>query len=237
MAENNTPQGSNNAGNVVGWIERLSTLLKKVGLQNLLVTIMILFLVIVVGHIAYDPTSFIERVEKVREEQHNESVFKRLQADPEIYDNLYRISEESNSDKVVVFEAHNGGSNLSNLPFLYIDLTYCIPKTEMSWMEPEYKNVRLSRYPWATYMYNQGYWCGYIDEFKEMDPELYYRLQKDSVVYMGAMLIYGNGSLPCGMICIIYSNENKLPTETEIMRVMHKYSSILSSLLVPKQEK
>lgn len=234
MEENKTPQGSNNAEHVIGWLEKLTTLLSKTGLQNIMLTIMVLFLVIVVGHVAYNPEKFIDRIEEVRSKQHAESIVQRLQADPEIYNNLYNILTEANADKVILFEAHNGGSNLSNLPFLYIDLTYCLPKSEMAILEPEYKNVRLSRYPWATLMYNQGYWCGHVSDFMEVDPELFYRLSKDNLVYMGAILIYGNDSLPCGMICICYESEEKIPRETELMKIMHRYSSVLSSLLVPK---
>jgi hypothetical protein len=68
----------------------------------------------------------------------------------------------------------------------------------------------------------------------DVDPELYYRLTKDELIYMGAILIYGNDSLPCGMICICYKSEEKIPNETELMKIMHRYSSVLSSLLVPK---
>lgn len=236
MSEDKIPQGSNNAEKVVGWVERLSVLLKKVGLQNLLVTFMVLFITIVVGHIAFNPESFINKVEEIQNKQHAESVLKRLNADPDIYGNLYCLMTECNSQKALIFETHNGGSNLSNLPFLYIDLTYCLPKTEMEWMEPEYKNVRLSRYPWASHMYANNIWIGQIEELKDIDPELYYRLLKDGAIYMGAILVYGNDSLPCGMLVVVYTDETTIPSNNDIARVLQKYSSVMATLLVSPEK-
>ena len=233
MSEDKIPQGSNNAEKVVGWIERLSALLKKNGLQNILVTFMVVFIAIVVGHIAFNPSSFVNKIEEVQNKQHAEYVLKRLEADPYIYSNLTNLLKECNSQKALVFETHNGGSNLSSLPFLYVDLTYCIPKSEMEILEPEYKNVRLSRYPWASHMYTNNMWLGDVEELKEIDPELYYRLIKDDVVYMGAILVYGNDSLPCGMVLVVYTKSDEIPSSAEIAKVLQKYSSVMATLLVP----
>ena len=70
MAE--TPQGSNNAGNVITWIEKLSSIIKKIGLQNILITIVMLFVVIVVGQVAFNPEGIVKRIETVQKERHEE---------------------------------------------------------------------------------------------------------------------------------------------------------------------
>lgn len=230
-----TPMGSNNAEHVIGWIEKLSNLLKKMGLQNILMTIMVLFLVIVVGQAAFNPTGFINKIEEIQNKQHAESVLKRLENDPAINSNLYNLATDLHADKALIFETHNGGSNLSNLPFLYIDLTYGCPKSEMAIMEPEYKNTRLSRYPWANYMYTNMFWVGNIDDMLNIDPELYYRLSKDGIIYMGAILMYGNDSLPCGMIVVSFKSEENIPPRNVLMNALHKYSNILAGLLVPNK--
>ena len=48
MAEE-TPKGSNNAGAALGWLEKVGGMLKKYGLQNIFISVMVLFLTIVEG--------------------------------------------------------------------------------------------------------------------------------------------------------------------------------------------
>lgn len=233
MAE--TPQGSNNVGNALNWIEKLGGLIKNIGLQNVIMTIMVLFLVIVVGQAAFNPSGFIKRIEEVQIKQHTESVLKRIEADPEINAQMAALKAEISADRVIILETHNGGSNLTNLPFLYVDLTYCLPKKDMEWLEPEYKNIRLSRYPLAYHLYNEGYWSGPLEDMEVIDPELYLRIKKDGATYFGGVMIYGNDGVPCGLLCVEYTGSTENLVKGPIMKAVHKYSGILSPLL--KNEK
>lgn len=237
MAENQIPQGSNNAGNVLGWLEKLSGLIQKSGLHNLFLTIMMLFLVIIVGYCAFNPGSMIKKIEEVQSKQHTEAVMKRLKSEPRIRENLVNLKMETGADRVFILETHNGGSNLAGLPFLYVDLTYAEPQRLLTWMESEYRNVRLSRYPWATKMYQDTFWYGPIDDIMAIDPELYYRLQKEDVKYMGMMIMYGVYN-PSGAIGIVYTSETKdenIPSVFDIERIMLKYDGIFSVLFNNEQ--
>jgi len=48
-----TPQGSNNAGNVVGWIERIVQIVKKYGIQQIFMSFLVLFMAIMIGILFY----------------------------------------------------------------------------------------------------------------------------------------------------------------------------------------
>ena len=128
-----TPAGSNNAGNVIGWLEKISGIMRKFGLRDIFLSIMVLFLVIVVGHIAFNPESFLEKIEQIQERQHTELIKRRIEVTPKIRSSLISLRHDTGADRAFILEAHNGGTNLTNLPFLYADLSYAEPQAEAGW--------------------------------------------------------------------------------------------------------
>ena len=192
-----TPQGSNNAGNVVGWIERIVQIVKKYGLQQIFMSFLVLFIAIMVGIFAFNPNEALKRIEKAQNKAHNEAVMKRIKNVPKIREGLMNFKDEIKSDRTFILE---------------------------------YRNVRLSHYPLASYIFNNNFWFGSIDELKEIDEELALRLQKEDVMYFGMMMMYGEYN-PLGTIGLVYSDEYHVPTKIEIKKAMFKYSSIIAPLL------
>lgn len=226
--EQQTPNGSNNAGVALGWVEKIGGLLKKYGLQNIFLSIMVLFLVIVVGQVAFNPESMFKKIEQAKQKAHTEAVIKRIENEPKIRECLVNLRSELKADRVYILETHNGGNNLAGLPFIYVDLTYAEPKGAMSWMEGEYKNVRLSRYPWAAEVYNHTYWSGEIDNMEGLDPELYHRLKNESVTFMAVMMMYGTYN-PSGVVGVVYTGDS-WPSDENIQRTLMRYINSLSPL-------
>lgn len=218
-----------NVNATLSWVERLFGFIKKAGIQNILLTLMMVFLVSVVGQFVFNPEGLIRRYEKIVNEQHTESVLKRLNNEPEIRKNLAELKAELNADRTYILETHNGGSNLAGLPFLYVDLTYAEPKNAYSWMENEYRNVRLSRYPWATELYQKTFYAEPIEYLEALDPELYYRLKNEDVVYMAAIMMYGTYN-PSGVVGVVYTSRDSIPPKDEIRRVLTKYCQSFSIL-------
>lgn len=234
--EERNEQTTERVEKTLSWIEKVSSLVKRTGIRDIILGIMVLFIVIVVGKVAFDPASFMDRIDKVRSERHAESVLKRINSYGEINSIMLAIQAETRADRVLIYETHNGGSNLANLPFLYVDLTYGIPKDEFDALIDEYKNVRLSRYPWATALYNHNVWSAPIEEMENVDPELYYRLKKEEVDYFYAILLYGKDTLPCGFVALVYKDRANMPDRRELAKVMLKYSNILATILTPVVE-
>lgn len=228
MAE--TPQGSNNAGNVITWIEKLSSIIKKIGLQNILITIVMLFVVIVVGQVAFNPEGIVKRIETVQKERHEELIAKRLSIDNEMRENLLDLKASINADRMFIFETHNGGENLNGLPFIYVDLTYSEPKKSTAWLVDEYRNVRLARYPLASKLYEETYFFLSLDEIKNIDPELYYRLDKENVKNLSMIIMYADKT-PVGVIGAVFTRNENLPSKQELKKYMLQYSNTISKLL------
>lgn len=227
--ENKVPVGSNNAGNVIGWLERLLKLKKDYGLGNILTAVMLLFITIVMGVVAFKPDIIVEEVQRIQTEQHAKAVNRRIEADPEIREAIADLRIGLGADRVFIVEAHNGGSNLTNLPFLYVDMTYeNIRQGEMQ-LEDEYKNVRLQRYNFCTFLYNNNYWYGSVKDLEELDTIFAYRVEGDGVKYIGVLTIYGQYSI-IGAVGVEYTTSEPMDSNT-IRAMMHKYASKLAILL------
>lgn len=213
----------------LSWVEKTFGFIKKMGFQNLLITLMMIFVVSVVGQLVFNPEGLVKKYERIVSEQHTESVIKRMNNEPAIRENLIKLKAELNADRVYVLETHNGGANLAGLPFLYVDLTYAEPKSAYQWLESEYKNVRLSRYPWATELYQKNFYSENIDYLEQLDPELYYRLKNENVEYMAAIMMYGSYN-PSGVVGVVYTSKDNIPKREEIQRILMKYSTVLAAL-------
>lgn len=228
MQEEKDQRTTKNTETTIGWVEKIGDLLKKYGLQNIFLSIMVLFLVVVVGQIAFNPESVFKKVEESRQKAHTEAVLARINNEPKIRESIVNLRSELRADRVYILETHNGGTNLAGLPFIYVDLTYAEPKGALSWMEGEYKNVRLSRYPWATEVYNSTYWSGTIESLEKLDPELYLRLKSEDVTFMAVMMMYGTYN-PSGCVGVVYTTE-EYPSDDEIRRTLIRYVAMLSPL-------
>lgn len=219
---------------VITLMERVRGFIDKYGLKGTFTTLLTVFIAACVGYYAFNPGVILEQAQQIQIERHNEAVKARLNADPKIRSYLLEMKDELDADRAYILETHNGGTNLANLPFLYVDLTYAEPRNNLSWLEMEYNNLRLSRYPWANYIFNHGFWFGSISDIEEIDSELNQRLSKEGVSYMGMVMMYGEDSMPSGTLGVVYENDGDRPNDVEVLKIMQKYSNIISNLLENK---
>lgn len=229
MEEEKIPTGSNNSGNVIGWLEKILRLKKDYGLGNILTAIMLLFVTVVMGVVAFKPSLIVEEVQKIQSQQHQAAIEKRLEADPQIREAITDLRVELCADRVFIVEAHNGGTNLTNLPFLYVDMTYESTRNNMPLLQDEYKNLRLQRFAFCNFIYTNNYWFGDVEEIQEIDPVFYYRIKGDGVNHFGVLVLYGQYNL-IGAVGIEYADSEPMDKHT-VRQVMHKYASKFAILL------
>ena len=217
--------------NVVGLMERVKRFINKEGLKGTFTSLLTLFIAACVGYFILNPGTVFEKFQEYSIEKHEEGIKQRLQADPQIRSLLSDFRSSINADRAYILEAHNGGSNLNNLPFLYADLTYMDPRNKYDIIESEYKNFRLSRYPWVSYVIEHGYWYGPIEDCMESDPELYYRLKNEEVAYMGMYVMYGKNGLPTACLGVIFKEKEDIPSVREVIKNMQVYSNQINVFL------
>lgn len=219
---------------VITLMERVNGFIDKHGLKGTFTTLLTIFIAACVGYCVFNPGVVFERIQQIQTERHNEAIRARLNVDPKIRSYLMEMKTELHADRTYILETHNGGTNLTKLPFVYVDLTYAEPRKNLAWLEMEYNNLRLSRYPWAAHIFNHGFWFGSISDIEKIDSELNQRLSKEGVSYMGMVMLYGENSMPSGTLGVVYENDDDRPSDVEILRIMNKYSNIISNLLENK---
>ena len=222
---------------VVSLMERIHKFIVKNGLKGTFTSLLTLFIAAVIGFFILNPGAFFEKFQDFSQTKHEMAIKQRLENDPKIRTALANFRAETGGDRAYILEAHNGGGNLKNLPFLYADLTYLEPKGLYNYVEAEYKNFRLSRYPWASYVIEQGVWFGPIDDCKELDPELYYRLKNEDVAYMGMYVMHGKSGLPSACLGIVfnYVEDEQQPDRKQIIKAMQKYASSINPYLITNE--
>ena len=224
------PIGSNNAGNIIVWLDKVLSLESKYGIGKIISAFLIMFIAIAIGIFAFNPSIIVEEIEKHQQQVHNEALVKRLEADPIIRKDLIEMRKELKSTRTFVMETHNGGSNLTNLPFLYVDMTYDEVEDGYLSLEGDYKNFRLSRYPFADFIYREQFWCGDVEKIKEIDTELYYRLMNDGTRYLGLIVMYGTYN-PAGVLGVAYAEKDEMIKDADIRRTLTRYGSQIGRLL------
>lgn len=222
---------------VVGLMERVHRFISRNGLKGTFTSLLTLFIAAVVGFFILNPGSFFEKFQDFTQTKHEEAIKQRLENDPKIRTELAYFRAETGGDRAYILEAHNGGGNLNNLPFLYADLTYLEPKGLYNYVEAEYKNFRLSRYPWASYVIEQGMWFGPIEDCKDLDPELYYRLKNEGVAYMGMYVMHGKSGLPSACLGIVfnYIENDEAPDKKQMVKSMQKYANLINPYLITNE--
>jgi hypothetical protein len=54
-----------------------------------------------------------------------------------------------------------------------------------------YQDQNLSLIPFATFLFNRGYWCGDTEELLEIDRALYYKMKSNNTEHFAACVIKG----------------------------------------------
>lgn len=220
-------------GGVVGLMERIQRFISKHGLKGTFTSLLTLFIAATVGYFIINPGVFFEKFSEFSQAKHEEAIKQRLEADPKIRTLLAEFRADLGADRAYILEAHNGGGNLNNLPFLYADLTYLEPKGIYDYVELEYKNFRLSRYPWASHVIEDGMWFGPVEDCRDADPELYYRLGKEDVGHMGMYVMHGKSGLPSACLGIVFNTgSDYIPDERIILKTMQKYANLINPYLI-----
>ena len=224
-----------NAEKAMNIFERLNHYIEKHGIKNTIITAMVTFLVGFLVYCFINPKPIMERIDKIRAENVAKQVEERIKVDPAIRADLITLRETLNADRAFIFEMHNGNTNISGLHFIYVDMTYDEPTKDYEKVMMEYLNMRTSNYPWIGEICKRHYWFGKIADFEEWDPEIYFRLMKEGIKYVGLIMIDDN-SAPNGILGISYYTDEGIPQYDDIRRMMNKYAIIIAPQISVKKK-
>lgn len=140
--------------------------------------------------------------DKMKSEQHTQSLLRRLEVSEYISDILWELMTHYNAQRTVLIEFHNSKENLNGLSFLWYDIQYEKQEKGVSTISHKCRNLQASNLLPIIKMVNNS--PSNIAILHEEDIEAIY--EKSTVLYNQFKEINVNHIIYCG----IYSEENAL---------------------------
>ena len=176
-----------NLNNGIGWLERTLQIVQKYKFITVLKAFaLILSVALLIAFIA-NPTYIFEKYDEWREKQHTEKLTHRLQHNEKIHILTERLLFQSNADRVLLLELHNGVSNNSGLPFAKCTATYEALQEGVAPVSHLYNELNLSLMPFATTLLNDGN----TEELMDIDRALSYKMLGNETAHFCGKLIKG----------------------------------------------
>ena len=180
-----------NTDNVISWLERFLKILKEYGPLKIIASVFLIALISGFLYIVFNPTLVFEIYDEWKLRQHDELMEQRMDMAPKIQNTIDKLTYKVGATRTVVLEMHNGSTGVGGLPFTKCTATYeglnigAIPVAQ------DYQEQNLSLLPFATFLFNRGYWCGNTEELMNIDRTLYYKMKGNKTEHFAACVIKG----------------------------------------------
>ena len=209
--------------------------IQKYGVQNIVITLILSGLLGLMIYTFANPEVILKKFSEAESNMQSEEFQKRMSVDADVRTSLIELKANLYADRVVVFEPHNGGSNLNGMKFIYLDMTYDVPSSHFVGVAREYINLRTSTNQWIEFIVNRGVWYGDIDDVKEIDIPFYYRLKQGGVDRVGIVVMEGKDR-PTGILAVCYYDKahggsEYVPEKQDLLRELTKFGTRINAYL------
>lgn len=167
---------------------------------------------------------------------HDYEMNMRLQNSSSLNNLVIQLMYETNADRVLLAEYHNGSSNVAGIPFLKWSVTFEAFKDEMGFgVANEYQQQQITLYPFITHIGENYLYRGYVEtDLKDIDKSYAYKLMSHKIEYIIVSQIVNNKGNKCGMLILEYTNTNNID-EFTVKQRLHKASQECAALLTLTQ--
>lgn len=167
---------------------------------------------------------------------HDYEMNMRLQNSSSLNNLVIQLMYETNSDRVLLAEYHNGSSNVAGIPFLKWSVTFEAFKDEMGFgVANEYQQQQITLYPFITHIGENYLYRGYVEtDLKDIDKSYAYKLMSHKIEYIIVSQIVNNKGNKCGMLILEYTNTSNID-EFAVKQRLHKASQECAALLTLSQ--
>ena len=179
--------------------------------------------------------TFQEQID-LQQKIHDYEINMRLQNSSALNKMVVQLMYETNADRVLLAEYHNGSSNLSGIPFLKWSVTFESFKDEVGFsVANEYQQQQITLYPFITHIGENFLYRGYVEtDLKEIDKSYAYKLLSHRIEYIIVSQIVNSKGSKCGMLILEYTDASVID-EYVIKQKLHKASQECASLLTLSQ--
>lgn len=192
-----------------------------------------LFILLITGYVVFfalNPRYLLDKMEKIQTEQHNDAVSRRMKADADARLILRRLCTLSMLTEYGLLNCITERKNLtSGLPFLFGDMRIEEVADAIPNVDEEYTDFSLSRYPFISKVFDDGYFFGTTDSMREFDERLYYKFKSNDVNEIALLALY-QGDKPLGVLGISFCG-NKQMDASAVGKAIRKCGIQIATLL------
>lgn len=243
--ENNND--SDKFGKIGKIIETVKNLIKDLAnapwqkVAKILVIIAVVFIFIILGFFAYGFVANKEVANKVVDYVVTKPDVEenyRMNARTGITDNVnYELSKllyTVGASRCFILEVHNGKENATNLPFVYLDMSYEIINDnykEVDYISDYYQNVPISHYNFPNVVVKKYICISSVENVREFDARFVHVMESRGAEYFGCILLKSRKH-KIGFLCAVYEKGNKTKiNSTKLDYNLRETAKVLSPLL------
>lgn len=195
-----------NTDKVLSWIDKALGIVKNYGITRILTTSLLVGIISLFFYFLFNPNMAFEIYERWREVKHSELMELRMENAPKIQLLLDRLTFKVDASRSMILELHNGSDGVGGLPFTKCSATYESLNIGIRPISSQYQNQNMSLIPFATFIFEKGYWCGHTEELLEIDRGLYYKMKSNKTEHFSACLIEGIDK-PLAILIVSFDEE------------------------------
>ena len=145
---------------------------------------------------------------------------------------VLHLMYETNADRVLLAEYHNGSENISGIPFLKWSVTFESFRDEVGFgVANEYQHQQITLYPFITHIGENYLYRGFVEtDLKKIDKSYAYKLMANKVEYIIVSQIVNDKGLKCGMLILEYMDASKIDAYI-VKQKLHAASQECAALL------
>lgn len=215
----------------LNWFEKALSLIDKYKFKTIFKGVAFILIVAATVGFIKNPTYIFEKYAEWQDRQHQERMEVRHKNSEKLHILSEKLMYKVGADRVTVLELHNGLENTGGLPFSKCSATYEALQIGVHPIADQYQSVNLSLIPFAYHLFEQGYWCGDVEELLNYDKSLYYKMKSNGCEHFAACLIEGIDT-PLAFLFVSFSNETDETHSCEEVRENIRHISMEMAVLM-----
>ena len=178
-------------GLYLGWLESALNLVKQHGITKILIVTFLISLISTYFYIIFNPEAAFDAYDRWKQITHTELFDLRMENAPKIQNLIDKLTFKVDASRTMVLELHNGSDGVGGLPFTKCSATYESLNIGAHPVASQYQNQNMSLIPFATFIFDKGYWYGNTDELLQIDRALYHKMKSNNIEHFAACVIEG----------------------------------------------
>lgn len=224
-----------NVNTVISAYETVLKILEKYKIKDLIKGLLFLIVMygMMIGYTLVQNEQFVDTFITETNKRHQDALKERQTIQPYVKSSLNGLLAETKADRAFVLEMHNGSNNPSGLAFQYAEMTYEeVSSKDIQLVADEYTKILLAKYQLPTYLFNNYFFYGTIDELDSIDSRFANMARYHGTQYLAICIIQGKNT-EIGAVGISFTNCKEIMKidKGKLNKIMIQHAQELSTLL------